>query len=591
MRLWDERSHAHRPDFEQAEIQRVDLAAPVLQLWSWGETDVLAFPWFESPSPFAVENALAVLTRLGAIERGTLTEIGKVLARLPVHPRIARLLIEGRRRGCAPRTAIAAAMLSERDPFLRSGGSARGNERGPRTAANYISRSDVLDRVMALEEFAADRPRRLDVRSNQSLGGRLRAPARDQLLSEVSEAGGEIRSPGRTNGPADNAAFLQSLLAAFPDRLAKRRDSSGGKGVMVGGRGVRLAPQCAVTDAELFLCIDVDAGQTEAIVRQASAVERDWLPAELVRTADEVFFHPTQKAVVARRRTYWDDLVIDEVNVPVTLGESSAAVLAEAAWREWDRVFPKDDADLQGFLTRVRCLNAWMPELQLPKFDDDHLQSILGELALSCRSFDELRRAHWLDLLKARLTYPQRETVDREAPERIAVPSGSRIGLVYEEGRPPVLPVRIQEVFGLRETPRIAGGRVRVVLHLLAPNQRTQQITDDLESFWANGYPRVRKDLRARYPKHHWPEDPLTAEPTSRAKSATHKGRPHVNRSLGRMGRSIRNRRRFVRRRLLLVRSLVVLEEHRGTRLFLIALLADDANQIRPAQPQLVLFA
>ena len=255
-------------------------------------------------------------------------------------------------------------------------------------------------------------------------------------------------------------AFLKSLLTAFPDRLAKRRDSSGGKGVMVGGRGVRLAPQCAVTGAELFLCIDVDAGQTEAIVRQASAVERDWLPADELRTVDEVFFHPTQKAVVARRRTYWLDLVIEEVNVPVTLGENSAAVLAEAAWREWDRVFPADEPALTGFLTRVRCLAGWMPELNLPTFDEAQLKALLAEFAMSCRSFDELRRAPWLDLLKDRLTYAQRQAVDREAPERLTVPSGSQIALTYEPGRPPVLPVRIQEVFGLRETPRIAGGRV-----------------------------------------------------------------------------------------------------------------------------------
>jgi ATP-dependent helicase HrpB len=282
---------------------------------------------------------------------------------------------------------------------------------------------------------------------------------------------------------------------------------------MVGGRGVRLAPQCAVTGAELFLCIDVDAGQTEAIVRQASAVDRDRLPADQLRTADEVFFHPTHKAVVARRRTYWLDLVIEEVNVPVTLGEDSAA-----AWREWDRVFPADDPALAGFVTRVRCLAGWMPELNLPTFNEAELKTLLTELSMSCRSFDELRRAPWLDLLKGRLTYPQRQAVDREAPERLTVPSGSQITLTYEPGRPPVLPVRIQEVFGLRETPRIAGGRVRLVLHLLAPNMRTQQITDDLESFWANGYPQVRKDLRARYPKHSWPEDPWSAEPTHRTK-------------------------------------------------------------------------
>ncbi len=514
LRLWDERSHAHRPAFEQAEIQRVDLAAPVLDLWSWGETDVLAFPWFESPSRLAVESALAVLDRLGAIEGGSITEIGRVIARLPVHPRIGRLLIEGHRRGCAQRVALAAALLSEREPFLRSGGNARGNDRGPRTSANYVSRSDVLDRVTVIEEFESAG------RADSSFGPINRSAAsfvlraRDQLLAEI---GRELGRPGRDDTPGADA-FLQSLLTAFPDRLAKRRDSSGGKGIMVGGRGVRLAPQSAVTNAELFLCIDVDAGQTEAIVRQASAVERDWLSSEKLRTVDEVFFHPTQKSVVARRRTYWDDLVIEEVNVPVTLGERSAAVLAEAAWREWDRVFPKDDPDLQSFLTRVRCLAAWMPELNLPAFDEAQLQAILAELALTCRSFEEIRKSPWLDLFKNHLSYTQREAVDREAPERMSVPSGSRIALVYEVGRQPALPVRIQEVFGLRETPRIAGGRVRVVLHLLAPNMRTQQITDDLESFWTNGYPQVRKDLRARYPKHAWPENPWTAEPTHRAK-------------------------------------------------------------------------
>ena len=167
-----------------------------------------------------------------------------------------------------------------------------------------------------------------------------------------------------------------------------------------------------------------------------------------------------------------------------------------------------------------------MPELNLPTFDEGQLKALLTDLSMSCRSFDELRRAPWLDLLKGRLTYPQRQAVDREAPERLTVPSGSQIALTYEPGRPPVLPVRIQEVFGLRETPRIAGGRVRVVLHLLAPNMRTQQITDDLESFWANGYPQVRKDLRPairsiRGPKTRGRLNPRTAQKNANDRGAS----------------------------------------------------------------------
>ena len=155
LRLWEERTHAHRPAFELPEIERVDLAAAVLQLWSWGETDVLSFPWFEPPSQPAVDTALTLLERLEAIEDRSLTPLGQTLARLPVHPRIARLLVEGERQGCLSQAALAAAMLSERDPFLRSGPRVPGGSSGgaPRTAAHYVSRSDVLDRVTALEEY------------------------------------------------------------------------------------------------------------------------------------------------------------------------------------------------------------------------------------------------------------------------------------------------------------------------------------------------------------------------------------------------------------------------------------------------------
>ncbi len=527
LRLWEERTHPHRPAFELPEIERVDLAAAVLQLWSWGETDVLAFPWFAPPSSAAVDAALLLLQRLEAIDGRSLTPLGQTLACLPVHPRIARLLVAGERLGCLPQAALAGAMLSERDPFMRSGG--RGDAGGearrggaPRTAANYVSRSDVLDRVAAFEEYESRGRSDTPFGSINPGAASFIGRARDQLVREVREQLGPDERNTRDRRDASERpepeALLHALLAAFPDRVARRRDSSTGKGVMVGGRGVRMAPQSAVSNAELFVCVDVDAGQTEALVRQASAIERAWLPPHGLRTADEVFFHPTQKSVVGRRRTYWDDLVLEEVNIPAPTGDETARLLAEAAARDWDRVFPADDAEINSFLARVRCLAGWMPELKLPTFDEAELNAFLRELCQTRRSFDELKKAPWLDALKAKLSWPQREAVDREAPERLAVPSGSRIAIAYERGRPPVLAVRIQEVFGLRQTPRVAGGRVPVVMHLLAPNMRTQQITDDLESFWANGYPRVRKDLRARYPKHPWPEDPWTAEPTRRTK-------------------------------------------------------------------------
>jgi ATP-dependent helicase HrpB len=158
----------------------------------------------------------------------------------------------------------------------------------------------------------------------------------------------------------------------------------------------------------------------------------------------------------------------------------------------------------------VRCLGAWRPELELPPLDEAQVAALLPALAAGRRSLAELRRAPVLDALRGMLTPAQLAALEREAPERLAVPSGSRIALRYEPGRPPVLAARIQELFGLAETPRLAAGRVPVLLHLLAPNHRPQQVTDDLASFWRHTYPEVRKQLRARYPRHAWPEDPTT---------------------------------------------------------------------------------
>jgi ATP-dependent RNA helicase HrpB len=310
----------------------------------------------------------------------------------------------------------------------------------------------------------------------------------------------------------------RALLAAFPDRLCRRREPGSPRGVMVGGRGVKLAPSSGVTQAELFVAVDVDAGQAETLVRQASAVERAWLPTDRLRESIDVEFDEPTGRVVARKRVRFDDLVIEEKLANAPDEEQVTAALIAAALRNLDRVLPTPDSAAGQFRTRVRCLRAWMPELGLPEYNESDLRDVLAWLAPGRRSLDDLRTADWEEALRGKLTHAQRQAVEGEAPERIEVPSGSRIAVTYEEGRPPVLAVRIQEVFGLSDTPRVAGGRVKVLLHLLAPNYRQQQVTDDLASFWANTYPVVRKELRARYPRHAWPDDPLTAVAQSRPK-------------------------------------------------------------------------
>ena len=462
-----------------------------------------------------------LLRQLGAREGNRLTPVGQAMARLPVHPRLARLLLTGQRLGVPDRAALAAALLSERDPFVREQHDFR---RGPRQA-QHRSESDLVDRIAALEDFE-----RAGVAS--SIVGRLNPGsakfllrARDQLLRLLRDETVAAASPDNPASVGKKRissveALQQAVLEAFPDRVARRRESTGDvpnrRGVMVGGRGVRLWEASAVSDAELFVCVDVDAGAGEALVRQASSVSREWLAPELLQVQIEVEFDTKTERVGAVRRTRWNGLVLDETPAPLPEDDHVAEVLAEAAAGQLDKVMPRDHAELINYLARVNSLRKWMPDLQLPALDDDQLRKLLPEVCRGCRSFTEVRRGEWLHAVKGLLTYQQQQIVEREAPERIDVPSGNRITLQYETGRSPVLAVRIQEMFGLAETPRIAGGRVPVLLHLLSPNMRPQQVTDDLKSFWNNAYQQVRKELRRRYPKHAWPEDPWQAEPERR---------------------------------------------------------------------------
>jgi ATP-dependent helicase HrpB len=511
LRLWPERTHKQRPLAEEPEIRRLDLAGPMLELRVWGERDPAAFPWFEAPPVAAREQADALLKLLGAIDdEGNVTAIGRAMARLPVSPRLARMLLEGQRLEQAPSVALAAALLSERDPF------GRGEDAPPsRRAAVGSSDCDISDRVAELEEFEASG------RSDSAVGRIHRGTAqnvlhvRDQLLRELPSKYVRLSSlievASQAGKPDVHDAIRRALLAAFPDRLVRRSAPGSRFGKMVGGRGVRVADTSAVRDAALFLAVDVDRGESEALVRLASAVDRSWLPADRLAVRTEVEFDAAAGRVSARRRVYWEDLLLEESPAPLPDGEETAAILASAAAEKLDEVFPWDDEEIGGYVKRVRCLASWMPDLQLPSFDADEIKSILPQVCRGYRSLEELHRAPWLGHLQGMLTPQQQQAVAREAPERIEVPSGSRIKLDYEPGRPPVLAVRIQEIFGMLETPRIAGRRVPVLLHLLAPNHRPQQVTDDLASFWRTTYHQVRKDLRRRYPKHSWPEDPYQA--------------------------------------------------------------------------------
>jgi ATP-dependent helicase HrpB len=313
-------------------------------------------------------------------------------------------------------------------------------------------------------------------------------------------------------------------LLAYPDRVARRRGPSDATGVMVGGRGVRLAPGSTVRDAELFVALDPRErrrqGTVEAEVTIASAVRLEWLeelfPTSLRRERSARFDETRQRAVGVAALWYRDLLVREERTVALDAGEASATLAAALKDRAAE-LFRADEAAAE-WLARLALVRRWVPESGLPDFDDGVLAELLATACAGKRTVEELTRAGLVPLLRGRLTHTQGRLLDEQAPERLVLPSGQRAKLAYDPSpeRPPVLAARLQELFGWTETPRIVAGRVAVLLHILGPNFRPVQITDDLRSFWTRTYFQVRKDLRARYPRHAWPEDPLSARAAAR---------------------------------------------------------------------------
>ncbi len=502
-RLWSRADQTARRERELPEVLRSDLAQPVLQLLSCGEKRMDEFPWIDVPPPDALEAARSLLRRLGAIDQeDRVTSLGQKLVRTPAHPRLGRLLWAGAERGVLAEAALAAALLSERDPFR----TAAPRSSGPRDRQTIRSRSDLADRIHVIQARQAGQ-RSPDPEWDCHPGAvKTLTRTADQLVRSI----GPMRAP-RADSVDD--ALGQALLDAYPDRLAQLRSGSQDRGVMVGGRGVRLEENSRLQGLPLFLCLELNDGSGDARVRMASAVERDWLPTSWLKTTDELFFHPTRGQVEARRRTYFEDLLLEETPTSIQDFDQAAILLAQHAGQKLDAFLPGADDAAGKFRGRVQWLASRFPDLGIVALNEKGIRERLPELCHGLRSLDDLRRLDWLSAFQTLVGYEKLTDLDRLAPAAIEVPSGNRITLRYDEGPVPILAVRIQELFGLRETPRIAGGRVPVLLHLLGPNYRVQQVTDDLTSFWQNTYPVVKKELRRRYPKHAWPDDPLTAAP------------------------------------------------------------------------------
>ena len=517
VRLWTAAEERAMADYDPPEARRVDLCGTVLALHAWGKPDPRAFGWFEPPPEETLVAAERLLAMLGALDKeagGSITPLGRSLMELPVHPRLGRLLLGAAEAGRLHDGATVAALLSEKDILAGGTFAARGR---PAVQGD----SDLLYRLDVLSEAERERfHTSLRDRGTDPVAARQVAKTRDELLRAARRLTEQDRRPARDQD-ADEL-LLKLPLLAYPDRVCRRRGADPLAGAMVGGGGVRLSPDSVVKQAEFFLALDARqderSARREAFVRVASAVNVEWLEElfpQSVRTEREAVFDPERQRVVGFRRVWYRDLLLREDPDAVVSSQRAGEVLAEAVRTRAAELFNSDES-AAAVLARVALLRSAMPEHPWPTFDEAELGEVLAEAAHGKRSVDDLRRAILGALLRARLHYPLDRLLEEHAPESIEVPTGNRIRLTYAANQPPVLAVRLQELFGWTDTPRVAGGRVPVKLELLGPNYRPVQVTEDLRNFWATTYFQVRKDLRARYPKHSWPEDPLTAPPQAK---------------------------------------------------------------------------
>jgi ATP-dependent helicase HrpB len=462
VRLWS--AHDRLRPRREPEIRHVDLSAAALDIIAWGG-DPRHVDWIEPPAADALDAALTLLERLGLVANGALTALGARVQKLPLHPRLARMI------AAAPGSrdiVRACALLSERH-FVPEPARAS-------TSSDLLSALDAWNSTPPNVQRAADEITRSTV------------PAED-AASGFSGTEDVTRT--------DDAAFRRAILAGYPDRVAGRREPGSPRYRLASGAGAALAPQSGVRDAEFLVALDVQAADRpgrdapDARIRMASRVEREWLEPTSSETVHR--FDPSTGLVRAVRIERYDALVLREH--PTAPDPEKAARLLAAAWIE------------RGPLESDRML------LRRLRFADAELEieSSVRAAAAGATRIDDIS-------LAAMLPYAVRRTLDRDAPERIGVPSGRSVPLEYGDDGTVSASVKLQELFGLAETPRIGPRREPVRFVLLAPNGRPVQVTRDLRSFWDHTYPEVRKELRGRYPKHPWPDDPWTATPTARPK-------------------------------------------------------------------------
>lgn len=484
-RLWAQPSHQYLQDQRTPEILEADLSPTMLELINWGARDINSLSFLTAPPQGSVKQAKELLKNIDAIDdQEKITERGKEIIKLPTHPRIAHLLIEGKHKGLLSLASDLAAILEERDPLRKEAGS------------NMVIRIEALRRWRNKDYTDAEK----------------------NILERIERIAASWRKT--FNIPADNSVISASsvgeLIAdAYPERIAIKKDAANNSYRLANGRSARLGEYDPLNTEHWLAIAHLDAGMGEGKIFLAAPVNPDDLD-HLKKSKRALGWDKNKGIIIARNEIKIGEIIVNSSPLKNIPDEELSEMLSSVIKSEGKDLLPWSE-ETDELMARLMSLHLWRttepwPEISR-KFITDNAEEWVAPYLQNLRKKEDFRKLDINGIISGIVPWDLYQKLDQLAPTHIKVPSGSLIKLQYkEDGAPPVLAVRLQEVFGLLDSPAVNEGRNKVILHLLSPGYKPVQITQDLKSFWQNTYQEVRKELRMRYPKHHWPEDPWTAE-------------------------------------------------------------------------------
>lgn len=515
LRLYTQGDLASRPLHDTPEILRADLAETVLELFASGIRDPDALTWLDPPPKASFAAAETLLKRLGAVrEDRTLTDTGRRMLRFPAHPRQARILVEAEQRDIAADGCTIAAIIGERELISPSSSLGMAHQ-----SSDVLAAKDAYEQAED-DRFSAHRLRSLGMDWTRAQAVQRTKAQFRKLVDRHRNSGVENLSPD-----AREQEQLIAILSGFPDRVARVRRPANATGragrefVFATGGTAVLSEHSLLSDVELAVAVDVEerseGRQSRTRVRSASAVSADALLElfiDSIRDTQEMLWNEKAQRVEVVRRLSYEGLVLEESRGNTGDPAQMSRCLAEAARAKGWRFF-FEDGDIDAWLLRLRFIQACCPDAGIPVVNEEKLIELITELCEDRRSFAEILETHPAALLKSSLGADAQRKLNELAPEMVVLPSGRKARVDYSDPGAPSLSSRLQDFFGMVQGPSIARGRVPLVLHLLAPNHRAVQVTTDLAGFWERHYPALARELRRKYPRHSFPDDPKTAVP------------------------------------------------------------------------------